>query len=988
MELRAGVSTSDQVLIKPGGPAWVHNGSGRQMEFRILGPLEVTRQGQAVALGGAKQRAVLAILLVQANKAVGTERLAELLWGEEPPATAAHVIAVYVAQLRRTLEPDGAPYRTLLTNPGGYTLRIDPGSLDAFKFQTLVETAMQLPLEEKAGLLKNALGMWHGPALADFAAQTFALGEAARLNELRLHAIEERIEAELALGRHAGLIGELVSLTNDHPLRERLCGQLMVALYRSGRQAEASDVYQRTRQRLVDELGMEPGPELQALLTRILKHDRTLTPDGARPARTNLPAQLTSFIGRQREVAQVAEAIEEDRLVTLVGVGGCGKTRLAMHAVEGLVDRFPDGAWFVDFAPLTNSAMVPQAMADSLGVREQPGRALLDTVIDHLHRKSGLLLLDNCEHLIEGAAAASRALLSACRDLRVLATSRERLRIDGEHVYRVPPLAIPQSGVRITASDLSRFESCDLFIQRARHSSPSFSPSDANAEDIADLCRRLDGIPLAIELAAAQVSAMAPHEIVHNMGDRFAILASGDRARLPKHRTLWATLEWSHQLLDESARTVFRRLCVFSGGFDLEAAKSVAADETMTPHKVTTLLAGLADKSLVVADTELGGATRYRLLETLREFSTDLLNASDEADAVRDRHAAHFLAFAQNRPPLRQSDAPGWLPLFAREEDNLRAALEWLRARRPNEGLRLATLLSDFWLAAGRLKEGGSWFANLLSSEGITDRQMLSAAQYQAGALAYWAGDYAAASTLIAGSMELKRELGDPLGAARQLGLLAAVTQARGDGRLAIQLAEEFRTTELESGNVSTRAWAALFLGWILYFNGDLSRAEPLFLETLEPFRAAPDYNGLALALCGPLLIEAARGELVSARRWAREVIELVRQHRAYFEPTGHLGPFALLADAEGRDDTVSRLYGAVLRFEGEGKVIEPTLRLKVQLAADRTRERLGKERFDQFLAEGRAMSHERLFEEVLKDPDHGSPGRIPFQSNTPPSTT
>ena len=947
------------------------------MEFGILGPLEVTRDGQALSLGGAKQRALLAILLLEANRVVPVERLTELLWGEEPPATAAHAIEVYISQLRRSLEPSGAPYQMLLTAPAGYSLHIDDESIDAVRFQRLVDSAAELFLpEDRKVQLTKALALWRGAALADFAAEPFSVGDAARLDELRLHAIEQRIDADLALGRHAVVVGELVSLAGEYPLRERLCGQLMVALYRSGRQAEASDVYQRTRERLVDELGMEPGPNLQSLLKQIVNQDPALTLrlpvpslEAIQRSRTNLPAQLTSFVGRLPDVAGVKASISASRLVTLTGVGGSGKTRLALQTAAELIDRFADGVWFVDLAPLTDGAMVVQAIASSLGIREQPRRALLSSLIDHLHRKATLLLLDNCEHLVEGVATAAENLLSACRDLRVLATSRERLRVHGEQLYQVPPLAIPPPDVQMMASELSGFESCELFIQRARQSRPSFSVSEVNARDIADVCRRLDGIPLAIELAAAQVSAFTPREVVTNMGERFAILTSGDRVRPPKQRTLWATLDWSHQLLSESERTVFRRLSVFLGGFDLEAAKDVVADETITPHNVTTLVASLTDKSLVIADAEVSGETRYRLLETVREFSADLLGASGEVDAVRYRHSAHYVAFARDRQPLHSSEVADWRPKFAREEGNLRSVLARFCTDDANEGLRLATLLAEFWIAAGRLKEGRSWFETLLSSAAISDKQLLSTARYQAGRLAYLDGDYVAASTLIAESIELKRELGDALGAARQLGLLAAVTQGRGDGARAIQIGEESQTLALQLGDALNQAWATLYLAWIVYFNGDLSRANELFLETVGPLRAAHDYNGLGFALCGPLLVDARRGRFESARRWAREVIEMVRDHRVYLEPTGHMGVFVLLAEAEGRDDAVSRLWGAALRMEREGRLIDGNLRRMDQLAADRVKERLGEDRFDELLAEGAAMSHEELMAEALKEP-------------------
>lgn len=946
------------------------------MEYRILGPLEVRQQGQALALGGTKQRALLAILLIQANKVLAVDRLAELLWGDDPPATAAHAIEVYVSQLRRTLEPNGAPYRMLLTNPAGYSLRIDPAELDAIQFQSLVARAEQLSPEKALAQLDRALALWRGAALADFAAEHFALSEAARLNELRVHATEERIDAALALGSHATLIGELVSLTSEHPLRERLCGQLMLALYRSGRQAEASDVYQRTRERLVEEQGMEPGPELQALLRRILRQDPGLAPD--RPAsrlpalqieRTNLPAQLTSFIGREQELSEIADAVAKVRLVTLIGVGGSGKTRLAVQLGAALLERFADGAWFIDLTPLTDPAILPQAIAGPLGIREHQGGSLLTTVAVHLRKMSILLLIDNCEHMVDAVAGLTEALLASCPGLHVLATSRERLRIAGEHVYQVPPLRVPPPGASISPSELAGFEGVQLFVDRARQSRPTFAINDQNAEAVADLCRRLDGIPLAIELAAAQVIAFNAKEIVRHLGDRFAVLATGSRTRPPRQRTLWATLEWSHQLLDELEKTVFRRLSVFSGDFDLEAAKALGADEVITPAAIPAIVARLMDKSLVVAEPESKGETRYRLLETVREFSLELLRESGESDLLRDRHAAYYLELAQRMDQnSRHSDIVQWLPQFAREAGNFRAALETQRAG-PNKGLQMATALAGYWEASGSLTEGRFWLEAMMSSA-VKDKQLLARAEYRTGLLAYFQGDYDAAWAHMSAGVELKRKLSDNAGLARQLGTLAEIAMARGDGTAALRLAEEAQALSQTFGDARSRAWSDVHLGLIHLYRRDYAQAAAFLNDSLSPLQSARDYIGFAYALSGLAAMHVENGDTAAARERVVELVELVDRHMVWIEDPGWLWICLLLAEAEKRYETALRLWGAIGRLEREGKFWHPTYSKKYRHVVERATQHIKPDEVDGLAAYGAGMSREELFAEALGGTD------------------
>jgi predicted ATPase/class 3 adenylate cyclase len=935
----------------------------------------------------------------------------------------------------------------LLTKPAGYYLRIDPGELDAVEFQILVASAEQLAVEEALAQLERALALWRGPALADFAGEQFALSDAARLNELHLHATEGRINAGLALGRHAALIAELVSLTSQHPLRERLCWQLMLALYRSGRQAEASDVYQRTRERLVDELGMEPGPELQALLRRILQQDPSLilTPtvsslpsgtltflmtdieestrlwdasadkakqalerhnriviekvtqhdgqlvesgregdsflvvfrlptdavaaalavqlamyredwphetvirvrvavhtgqaelqlkhyvgaalyrcarlmatahggqvvisqateelvadalpnsaslldlglhhlrDISRPehvfqllhadlppefpalksgerARTNLPAQLTNFVGRERELRDVADAADRFRLVTLTGVGGTGKTRLAVQVGGALLDRFAEGIWFVDLTPLSDAELIPQAVASSLGIREQPGRELLATLTDHLRKGRTLLILDNCEHVINEAAAVTATLVARCSELHVLATSRERLRVDGEHVFQVPPMGIPSDPAELSLPELRKFESVQLFVDRAALSAPSFSLNEGTGHAVAQLCIKLDGIPLAIELAAAQIPALSPQEILGNLGDRFSILASGNRTGSFKQRTLWATLEWSYQLLSDSEQRLFLRLAVFAGGFDLEAAKSVGSDELVPPTEVVAVLGKLTDKSLVVAEPGASAApTRYRLLETVREFAGETLRQSGEEQQIRHRHALFYTALgADSDVRVRTSGAEIWLDRLEQEHDNARAALSWSMSHDPNLALRLAIAWCALWEHRAYYTEGRQWLTDAQrvaanhSNDSQHDRiavlRTRAHAKYVEGELARGQGDLKGARACREGALTIAETIKDKGMIAASLNGVGIAFAAEGDFEGALHqferalamlaLKEEARMRIPHFGSVATLE-ATLYCnrGQVAACLGDYKKAREDYSRALVYFK-------------------------------------------------------------------------------------------------------------------------------------------------------
>ena len=429
------------------------------------------------------------------------------------------------------------------------------------------------------------------------------------------------------------------------------------------------------------------------------------SPSSETPRRqpTNLPLELSSFVGREKEVAEVKRLLGDNRLVTLTGPGGCGKTRLALAVAFEVVEDFGEGAWWVGLAPLSDPTLVPQAVAQALEVHEQPGFSLTETLADALRNKRLLLILDNCEHLIEACARFAHTLLTSCRHLRILATSRETLGVAGEADWRVPSLTLPEVERPPSVDDAVHYEATRLFVERARSRLSTFSLTPENAQAVAEVCRKLDGMPLAIELAAARVAMLSVEQISERLEDPLRLLSAGDRTAEPRQRTLRATLEWSHELLSEPERLVFRRLSIFAGGWTLEAAEAVCAGEGLEEEDVLELLSRLGDKSLVVAEVGSEDAVRYRMLEPVRQYAWKLLEDSGEAEQVRERHATYYLELAEEaEPELKGARQGEWLGRLEREHGKLRTALGWsIEGGDADLGLRLAGALERLWWTRG-----------------------------------------------------------------------------------------------------------------------------------------------------------------------------------------------------------------------------------------------------------------------------------------------
>jgi predicted ATPase/DNA-binding SARP family transcriptional activator len=671
------------------------------MQVRVLGSLEVWRGDDLVDIGSSNERKLLAALLVDANAVVSTSRLIEVLWGDDPPASDRNALQTYVARLRRRLRTATIPAPNV-TRPPGYAIELSPHQLDSLQFRGLLDqarAALSVDPSRALEILDEALDLWRGPAFAEFADDDVARAEAACLEELRQTALENRVEALLALGRSAEAVGVLEGVVATHPLSERPHAQLMRALAHSGRQVDALRIYQRFRERLAEELGLEPSASLRDLERQILTQGPHVAPTElfapSPPNEGNIAPAITTFVGREADLAGLNGLLGRARVVTLVGVGGVGKSRLALRLAEIVAPRFPDGAWVAELARLSEPDAVPHAVAAALGVALPAGSEPSDALVDALRPRRMLLIVDNCEHVLEAASRLVESLARRCPTVTVVATSRERLGVGGEHVWPVLPLPVPL--VTADQAEVEASPAVALFLDRVQAARADFHLDDANAGAVVEICRGLDGLPLALELAAVRLGGLSAQDLAQRLRDRFALLTAGSRGEGERHRTLRALVDWSYGLLDDAERAAFERLSVFAGGWTLEAADAVCSDGAEGASEIAALVASLADKSMVVPPSRSGPA-RYGMLETLRLYGAEHLVARGERERTSEAHARYFVDLAeQAEVGLRGPEERAWVGRLRAELDNLRAAHRWCREQHdPDLALRLSAALQRF----------------------------------------------------------------------------------------------------------------------------------------------------------------------------------------------------------------------------------------------------------------------------------------------------
>jgi predicted ATPase/DNA-binding CsgD family transcriptional regulator len=692
----------------------------------------------------------------------------------------------------------------------------------------------------------------------------------------------------------------------------------------------------------------------------------------------NLPLQLTSFIGRGRETTEIEELLEEGRLLTLIGPGGSGKTRLALAVASEVAQRFEDGVWLVKLAPLSDPDLLPQAVASVLGVRESPGTSLADTLAAHLGTRHLLLLLDNCEHLPGACVSLAEGLLRRCPNLRILATSRAALGAVGEALFNVPPLTLPDPRRGPTVGSLPEYEAVRLFVERAKAVRPDFTLTEANALAVAHICYRLDGIPLALELAAARTKVLSVDQISERLDDSFALLTGGGRTRMPHHKTLRATMDWSYELLTERERTLLARLSVFASGFALEAAEAVGTGGSIDGYDVLDLLAFLVDKSLVLV-AEHDGEARYRLLETVRQYGREKLEESGEAEPILQRHAGFYLALAE-RADLMSREQAVWLERLENEHDNFRAALalslggDALSEEGIRSGLRMAVALWPFWYTRGYLSEGRGWLESAIMMSGSVASSAKAAALNGAGYIALFQGDYGAARALLERSLALYRELRNDEGVASSLIYLGFVAV------LSLQDLETVPALEEEAMGLRPRlrdplvvANLLLLSGLVAINQGDLERAVSLHRESLTMFREMHDARGMGHCFNNLGFLALLRNDHEEAAALLRENLRLARQSGYKLATQYSFLGLGFVADSWNDPVRAARLWGATETMEETfGIKITPIARsaMDYETRVATARSHAGETAFQTAWSEGRSMSPEEAIDYALQEPE------------------
>lgn len=858
---------------------------GDPVPLRLLGPLEVLdRAGASVDVGSPRHRETLAALAVDAGRVVSTDTLLDRVWGESARGGTLANLQAVISRLRSRLREAGVPAE-IATAPPGYRLDLPAGALDTERLVSGIDAARSAlaahdPQAAQAHLTE-ALGWWRGEPLADVP-QPFARTEALRLEGLRLTGEELAAELDVALGQPGAAVARLTGLARQHPLRESVRGQLMRALYLAGRQADALEEYADLRTQLVEELGVDPGPAVQRLHQQILEQDPALRPGPAAPAAPAAPAPrphrpsavpstdlLGPLIGRERDVAHLVDVLRSptSRLVTVTGVGGCGKTRLALAVAAAAEESFADGVTLVPLAPLHDPSAVIPAIAHAVGVAEggNPFTALLDLLRD----QDRLILLDNAEHLLDAWPEVA-TLAAACPGVRILVTSRIALRVRGEVVFPLTPLDLPAA--------------TELFVTRAAATGASGLP-DATDPVVGQLCQRLAGIPLAIELAAARVRLLPPAEILARLDEVMA--AEGARDLPPRQRTMRSAIDWSFALLSPSEQQAFPRLAVFSGGFGIDAAAAVLED-VVAPGDVLALLESLVDQSLVV----VAPGPRFRLLEPVAQYAVTRLAPADERSA-RDAHLRHFGALAGHyEPSLRGEGTVDTLASIELEHANLVAAVEWsLASGQADLGGWLGWHLWLFWWIRGALREGRRLMQAVLTHD-VEDAVRVRAGSV-VGALAFAQGDDVDAEASWRASSELARRTGDLEGLPYAYGGIGLVALARDDLDLAATVIGETITICEDAGLGGEWLWTLshVWLGTVELLRGDAAGASELVDQALAAARRRNDPLAVYIALFTAIQVSMAQGEPDRARRQIAEGVLLSRD-------TGDHANLAYLLDA------------------------------------------------------------------------------------------
>jgi predicted ATPase/DNA-binding SARP family transcriptional activator len=971
--------------------------SSSALKILLFGPMEVYVHDKKCSLAG-DQRWLLALLVLRAGRDVAREWLAETLWPDSPSIAAARKnLREVLSRLRHHL---GATADCLSGFDSHSTLRFDMRDdiwVDVMAFAAVRERGKEADPAE----LEAAVQLYHGPLL-EGCPREWIHSDREHWQQCYLAALEQLADLPLAQGRPAAAVGWLQRALAADPLRESTARALMQALADCGDDAAVKQVYRDLRLKLRQELNAEPGRETEALYRRLQARTErptlVMTAPDAAPSR-NLPVPLTDLIGREREIAELRGRLGRSRLITLTGAAGVGKTRLAIATADAVADRFPGGVWFVDLASLSNPDLVSHAVARSLGVSEEPERTIEQTLQNALMPRTLLLVLDNCEHLREAAALLTNRLLMASANLCVLATSRQSLGLYGEAVYRVSPLTLPPAHRPDETPDaeaLLSYSAIGLFVERARQANQGFRLTRRNADAVAAICCRLDGIPLALELAAARVRSLRIEQIAARLQDHFVLLNHRGNSALPRHRTLAATLDWSYALLTDADRAVLRCLSVFAGGWTLEAAEAVcgpavsmqALEGDLDPAAVTPerrhadavqeILTDLVERSLVIyEDAEETG--RFRLLKLTRDYACRHLIARSEEKEARRRHRDYYLELAEEVAALRhgpqQEMAFQWMN---REHDNLRAALDWCREVEDEEAeLRLVNRLWHYWSVRGHLTEGRAQLRAALShrdtdlSGGERIARLRSMVLRGAGTLAFLQNDYTAARALSERGLAIDTALCEPGGKVATLNLLGMVAYRQRDYHAARSFYTQAQEINRELGNRHGESINLSNLGLVANEEGNYALARSLLDQAYIIDEQLGNLHGKALNRNNVGIMASEQGDYTEATRLCHEALTLLRDLGAETHLPDVLEALASVASRQGRMERAALLWGVTheLRRQMLTRMPEDEQEgYERDLAA--TRSALGERRFSAAWSTGQAMPLDRAIEFALSGDD------------------
>jgi predicted ATPase/DNA-binding SARP family transcriptional activator len=862
-----------EVLMRPAGDA---------LEFRVMGPIEVLRGGQPIPLGGAKEQAVLAALLIARNRFVSADALIEMIWEENAPASARQTLRSYLSRLRgrlRPVSPEKQRSSFIEHRSGAYQLAAADDTVDSSRFEAAVSEGRQaleaLDPALASRRLRAALALWRGVPYGDLRYWPVAAREADRLDEMRLASLELLSQAEIALGHADGATSMLEQLVHEDPVREHGWALLVEALARQGRWAEALRAGEKARVALRHELGVEPGPELQSLLVKV--HERDI-PALLPRAQGIPPRPLTGLVGRRDEVRRLLTMLARGGLLTVVGPAGIGKTRLALEVAQRHREvTGPASVIWIDLVALAGADDLPGSIAAALGAAEPTPSAGWVSVAATLGREPPVLMLDSCDRLIPACASLARGLLENHPGACILATSREALGVPGEQIVPLAPLDAPPEGVT-DPRGIAASPAVQLLVQRAAEARPGFAVTSQNAADLAAIARRLDGLPLAIDLAGGRLRTLSPAELLGRLHDRFRLLSGTAGSRIARHQTLFAAISWGHDLMSEPEQIVFRRLSVFRGSFGLAEAEAVCGGGSISDVDVTGLLGRLVDRSMLLAEpTER--ATRFRLLETLRDFAADLAGRHEDVDGLRRRHLRAYRRLVQRtEPALRGPQLLDGLADLDTDRANIAAALEWAveASGEGDQALGLAGSLWRYWLKRGLVREGLDWL-NLA----------LARAPLAAAASVAWAETAATMLATVIGLPEAKLHADRAVEQARRAGDAQVVAWARimrslhaarsGAPEAARRDAQSALGSLRSITDVEATATAEAAIGMAAKYEGKLEEARSRFERALELYEELGDHWDAGWALVNLADVAVRRLDVHEGRAFARKALQRFR---------------------------------------------------------------------------------------------------------------